>query len=72
MGRIRLSITVREELLQMLEEDRGLVSMSRYVDTLLGITYGLDSPEVLDNLPVFMRECLEALEELKRTSSNRG
>lgn len=72
MGRVRLSVTVREELLELLEEDRGLVPLSRYVDTLLGITYGLDSPDVLDNLPIFMRECLEAFEELKDTSSNRN
>ena len=67
MGRVRMSVTVREEILKKLEEDRGLVPLSRYVDTLLGITYGLDPPEVLDKLPVFMNECLEALEHTRRT-----
>jgi len=46
-----------------LEDDRGLIPMSRYVDTLLGITYGLDSPEVLPDLPPFMAECLELLKK---------
>ena len=72
MGRIRLSVTVREEILKKLEEDRGLVPLSRYVDTLLGIAYGLDPPGVLDPLPQFLGECAEALEESRKMSSNRG
>lgn len=33
--------------------------MSRFVDAVLGIVYGLDPPEVLDTLPGFLKECIE-------------
>lgn len=52
-------MTVREEIVNRLERDRGLVSLSRYVDTILGIFYGLDDPDVLPSRPPLLTEFAE-------------
>jgi len=66
MSRIKLSITVREEIIERLERDRGLIPLSRYVDTLLGIVYGLDPPEILPVMPPYMEWCLRELGKMKK------
>ncbi len=60
MTRVRLSVSIREEIMDRLERDRGLIPLSRYVDTLLGIVYGLDPIEILPSRPPMLEELFDA------------
>ena len=59
MSRVSLHVSVREEIRDKLEVDRGLISLSRYVDTLLGIIYGMDDPNILPARPPGLQELVE-------------
>lgn len=59
MSRVSVSVSLRGEIIELIDRDRGLVAFSRYIDTIIGVSYGLDSPETLPSIPPFLAECIE-------------